>query len=304
MEFFKQLRENFNLDNIKGQVTNARKTAQTIESLLSLLQDNKLSSSVREMITNLKTLIIDQPNIVTINHYINHFLLKLNPENQPIVLKELLEVFQERWKNVDRKTAEVAFNLGDLDGKTLLFFGADKTMVALVDLCLVNQKNIKVLQVLARNDAAGKEQVVLLKEKGLTVKVVDLYNVARLSDDVHAVFLSADIIMHESFITKSGGHLLMSLAVQKAIPVYVLSDSRKILNKKILPASVLGSFINESKKPASEIWKGIPEGVEAVVFQFEEVPNNLVSKFVLEQKAYSPDELSHEVDKILVSKFI
>jgi translation initiation factor 2B subunit (eIF-2B alpha/beta/delta family) len=304
VEFFKQLRESFNLENIKGQVTSARKTAQVIESLLSLLQDNKISSSVREMITNLKTLIIDQPNIVTINHYINHFLLKLNPENQPIVLKELLEVFQERWKNVDRKTAEVAFRLHDYHEKSLLFFGADKSMTALVDSCMVNHKQLKVIQVLGRKDEAGKEQALELQEKAVPLTVVDLYNVARFFQQVDYVFLTADIVMHETFMTKSGGHLLASWAKSHQIPVLVMGDTRKILNKKILPSSVLGSFINEAKKSPSEIWAEIPQEIDGVVYLLEEAPNELVSHFVFEQNAYTPQDLSREVDKILVSKFI
>lgn len=304
MDLLKLFKENFNLENIKGQVTSARKTMQIIEALFSLLQDNKISASAREMINNLKTLIIDQPNIVTINHYINHFLLKLNPENQPIVLKEVLEVFHERWKNVDRKTAEIVFNTYDLDNKTILFFGAEKTMESIADICIVNHKKIKVIQVLGRKDDTAKEQVKALLEKDLPVQVVDLYNVARLKSKVDLVVLTADIIMHETFITKSGGHLLALLAREAGIPVVVIADSRKILNKKILPAKVLDSFINENQRSAAEVWADAPEGLQVINYYLEEMPNELISHFALEQHAYSPSELSHEVDKILVSKFV
>ncbi len=304
MDIIKLFKENFNLENIKGQVTSARKTMQIIEALFSLLQDNKISASAREMINNLKTLIIDQPNIVTINHYINHFLLKLNPENQPIVLKELLEVFHERWKNVDRKTAEILFNHYELENKTILFFGAEKTMESIADICNVNQKKIKIVQVLARNDSAAKEQVKNLLEKDLPVQVVDLYNTGRLKDRINLVVLTAEIIMHETFITKSGGQLLALWAKQLDIPVIVIADSRKILNKKILPTKVLDSFINENQRSATEIWADAPEGLQVINYYLEEMPNELIHHFVLEQEAYSPAELSHEVDKILVSKFV
>jgi translation initiation factor 2B subunit (eIF-2B alpha/beta/delta family) len=277
---------------------------QIIEALFSMLQDNKISASAREMINNLKTLIIDQPNIVTINHYINHFLLKLNPENQPIVLKELLEVFHERWKNVDRKTAEILFNTYDLDNKTILYFGAEKTMESIADICNVNHKKIKIVQVLARNDSAAKEQVANLLEKDLPVQVVDLYNTGRLKDKIDLVVLTAEIIMHETFISKSGGQLLALWARQLGIPVVVIADSRKILNKKILPAKVLDTLINENQRSAGEIWADAPEGLQVINYYLEEIPNELISHFVLEQHAYTPAELSHEVDKILVSKFV
>lgn len=304
MDIIKLFKENFNLENIRGQVTSARKTMQIIEALFSMLQDNKISASAREMINNLKTLIIDQPNIVTINHYINHFLLKLNPENQPIVLKELLEVFHERWKNVDRKTAEILFNTYDLDNKTILYFGAEKTMESIADICNVNHKKIKIVQVLARNDSAAKEQVANLLEKDLPVQVVDLYNTGRLKDKIDLVVLTAEIIMHETFISKSGGQLLALWARQLGIPVVVIADSRKILNKKILPAKVLDTLINENQRSAGEIWADAPEGLQVINYYLEEIPNELISHFVLEQQAYTPAELSREVDKILVSKFV
>lgn len=304
MDIFKTLRENFSLSNIKEQVTSAKNTAQMIESLLTLLQDNKISASVKEMLTNLKVVVVDQPNIVSINHFVNHFLLKLNPENQPIVLKELLEVFHERWKHVDRKTAQVAFNLYNFKNKRIAFFGQSESMLSLIDLCAVNQAHCKVVQILGKNDKESKEQAIAIRAKNTEVTAIDIFNTGKLRDKIDFLVLSSDIIMHETFIAKSGTHLLATWAKKNHIPVLVLSDSRKILNKKILPASVLGSFINESPKGAAEIWKSAPENIEIINYHLEEVENHLVDFFVLEQQAYPPAELSLEVDKILVSKFI
>ncbi len=304
MDIFKILKENFSLSNIKEQVASAKNTAQMIESLLTLLQDNKISSSVKEMLTNLKVVVVDQPNIVSVNHFVNHFLLKLNPENQPIVLKELLEVFHERWKHVDRKTAQVAYNLYNFKNKRIAFYGQNEAMVSLIDICAVHQAHCKAIQIIGKNDKEGKDQAVAIRAKNTEVTAVDIYNISRLKDQIDFLVLSSNIIMHETFIAKSGALLLATWAKQNHIPVLVLSDSRKILNKKILPASVLGSFINESPKPASEIWKSVPDNIEIFNYHLEEVDNHLVDFFVLEQQAYPPMELSQEVDKILVSKFI
>lgn len=71
------------------------------------------------MLQGLKTIITEKPNITSVNHFINHFLLQISPENQPIIIKELLEVFHERWKNVDRKTAETAIQQYDFNGKNI-----------------------------------------------------------------------------------------------------------------------------------------------------------------------------------------
>lgn len=304
MDLLKIFKDTFNVSNLTNQVASVKKTAQMVEALMTMLQDNKISASAREMLNGLSVLIKDQPNIVAINHFINHFLLKLNPEDQPIVLRELLEVFHDRWKNVDRKTADVAFNLNEFDDKTILFYGADKTMQSLVEACLTHQKKIKVIQALSKNDAAGKEQVEAILKHNISVTVTEIHNIARLKDEIDYIFLPAEIIMTDVFVSKAGAHLLASLGQLYNIPIFVLSDTRKILNKKYFPASVLESFVGESKKNASDVWKNAPSGVQVLNNTLEQVPNDVVTHFIFEHKAYNPEELSQEVDKILVSKFI
>ena len=87
------------------------------------------------------------------------------------------------------------------------------------------------------------------------------------------------------------------------IPVYVLADSRKILNKKYFPQSVLGTFIGKEEKSGDEIWKNAPENVDVVFNYIEEVPNKFISKFILEKEALTPDELVEKIDKVLVANF-
>jgi translation initiation factor 2B subunit (eIF-2B alpha/beta/delta family) len=304
MDLLKSFREKFSLTNIKEQVSTTKNTFQIIEGLLGLLQDNKIPSSAKEMLMNLKTLVIDQPNIVSINHFINHFLLRTNPENLPIVLKELLEVFHERWKHVDRKTAQIAFNLYNFKNKRIAFYGSSDAMLSLVEICVYNHAHSKVIQILGNNDKEGKEQVKQMISKNVEIQAVDLYNLGRMEDEIDFIILSSDIIMQDTFIVKAGTNLISIWAKQNHIPVLVLSDSRKILNTKILPSSIIDSFIKEAPKSASDIWKSAPEEVKITNFSLEEVKNDSVDFFILEQQAFPPNELSQEVDKILISKFI
>ena len=121
MSILKKLTDNPIVESAKA-LHNATKT---VNNLIQLISDNKVSNSVRDMLKGLKTVITEKPNITSINHYINHFLLKIDPEGQPIVIKELLEVFHERWKNVDRKTAEIAYQNYNFVNKTILLHGND-----------------------------------------------------------------------------------------------------------------------------------------------------------------------------------
>lgn len=299
MSIFKKISENPIVESAKA-LQNATKT---VNNLISLISDNKVSNSVREMLNGLRTVITEKPNITSINHYINHFLLKIDPENQPIVIKELLEVFHERWKNVDRKTAEIANQSFDFENKTILLYGNDTNIQSLIDLLNVNQKKINIVQVVSLQDKFGKEQATTVAAKGIEVKVIDDAGVGKFLTEIDIILLGCDIIMHETFITNSGAHLLAAAAKTYKIPVFVLADSRKILNKKYFPQSVLGTFIGKEEKSGDEIWKNPPENVEVVFNHIEEVPNKLITKFILEKEALTPHELIEKIDKVLVANF-
>ncbi|MDB5225834.1 MAG: Ribose 1,5-bisphosphate isomerase, partial [Bacteroidota bacterium] len=270
MDIFKIFRENKLVDSVQT----LQNTTKTVNNLISLISDNKVSNSVREMLKGLRTVIVEKPNISSVNHYINHFLLKIDPENQPIVIKELLEVFHERWKNVDRKTAEIANHNFDFENKTLLLYGNDINIQSLIELLDVSQKKFKVIQVVTSREV-GREQVKIIASKGIPVKAIDVSGMGKIFNEIDIILMGCDIIMHETFIAKSGTHLLLAAAKTYDIPVFVLADSRKILNKKFFPQSVIGTFIGKEEKSATQIWKDPPENVEVVFNYIEEIPNNI-----------------------------
>jgi hypothetical protein len=76
------------------------------------------------------------------------------------------------------------------------------------------------------------------------------------------------------------------------------------LNKKYFPSSVVDTFIGKNKKPIVDIWKDAPQNINVDYVHLEEIPNNLVTKFIFENEAYTPEELPEQVDKILIVKFI
>lgn len=299
MSIFKKITENPIVESAKA-LQNATKT---VNNLVSLMSDSNVSKSVKEMIAGLRTVITDRPNITSVNHYINHFLLKIDPENQPIVIKELLEVFHERWKNVDRKTAEIANQNFDFDNKTILLHGNDIHIQSLVDLLNVNTKKFSLIQLISKQDKIGKEQAEILAKKNIQVRVIDDAGVGKFLPEIDIILLGSNIIMHDVFITNAGAHLLAAAAKTYNIPVFVLSDSRTILNKKFFSQSIVDTFVGKDKKPASELWKGAPENVEVIYNHMEEVPNRLITKFILEKEALTSPELNDKIDKVLVTNF-
>jgi translation initiation factor 2B subunit (eIF-2B alpha/beta/delta family) len=299
MDIFKLFKEN----KLVESVQTLQSASKTVNNLISLISDSKISNSVREMLKGLRTVIVEKPNIASVNHYINHFLLKIDPENQPIVIKELLEVFHERWKNVDRKTAEVASHQFDFENKSILLFGSDINVQSLIELLDVHQKKFKVIQMVSLRDEIGKEQASTIASKGIHVKAIDKTGFGKLIPEIDVILMGCDIIMHDTFIARSGAHLVTAAAKTYDIPVYVLADSRKILNKKFFSQSVVNTLIGKEDKPGSQIWKNPPANVDVAFNYIEEVPNKLVTKFILEREALTPAELIDKIDKVLVANF-
>jgi translation initiation factor 2B subunit (eIF-2B alpha/beta/delta family) len=299
LDIFKIFKEN----KLVESVNSMQQAAKTTSSLISLISDNKVSLSVRDMLKGLRTILTEKPNIASVNHFINHFLLQIDPENQPIVIKELLEVFHERWKHVDRKTAEVANSLFDFEHKTIILHGKDMAVQSLIELMQVNQKKVNIIQLISTSDEHSKEQASNLATLGIPVKTIESAAAGKYLAQADAVLMGCEIVMHERFIVRSGAHVLCAAARHYNKPVFVLADSRKILNKKYFPQSVLDRFIGKYEKPASELWKDAPNGVEVDFDFIEEVPNTLVSNFVFEKQAYTPEELTEQVDKVLITRF-
>lgn len=305
MDIFKQIKDAVTGNKLVQPIQQAGKLAKTIDSLRQLVQDNKVSESVKDMIDGLMTLVKTRPNITGINHYFNHFLLRLDPENQPPVLKELLEVYHERWKNVERKTAKQAYEHIDFsDEVTLLLHGYEKSIIALIDMLVVHEKKVKIYQTLSRPNETGKLQAEKIVEKGYDVQFIDDHAIGQVLPNIDYVLIGAEKILREDFIITSGTHTLIAAAKYYKRPIFVLADSRRILNTKYFPEKVLDNILSEGKIPKRDLWKKAPDGIKISNFAKEQVPNYLVNKFILEDGVYDPEAIKHQIDKVMVSKFL
>ncbi len=304
MDIFKQLRDAVGSNKLMEPIHKINQMAKTVESLRSLLSDNKVSESAKDLINGLVTLVKTKPNINGINHYFNHLLLKLDPDNQPPVLKELLEVYHERWKNVDRKTAQVAYDLLALrDEPSFLLHGVEKSITSLMELMVVNQLKASIYQTLTRPNLIGKQQAEKIALIGYETQLIDDHAIGTVMAEVDYVLIGCELVLHNDFICAAGTHTLLATAQFYKRPVYVLADSRRILNSKYFPQNVLNNIVGEGKKAAKTIWKNPPEGIKINVYEKEQCPNYLVEKFIFEDGVFSPEELREQIDKVMVKKF-
>ncbi|MEZ5008918.1 MAG: hypothetical protein R2753_12270 [Chitinophagales bacterium] len=304
MDLFKQLKEAVSGNKLMEPIHQINKITKTVDSLKSLLKDSKVSQSVKDMINGLMTLIKTKPNIAGINHYFNHFLLKLDPDNQPPVLKELLEVYHERWKNVDRKTAKLAFEHIDFSEEvSILLHGNEKSIHSLFEALIVEEKKVKVYQTIGRPSEIGKLQAEKIAAIGYEVNFIEDNAIGQVLPEIDYVLIGCELILREDFVSDAGTHTLIASAKYYKRPIFLLADSRRILNTKYFPQNVLSNIIGEGKLPDKSIWKNSPENVKIDNYSKEHIPNYLITKFILEDGLYDPEEIKDQTDKVMVGKF-
>lgn len=303
MDWWKNLSEKWNIDKLVAPVTNAKKYYQMLDNLLNLVNDSKVSASVKEMAKGLSILLKSQPNIVSINHFINHWLLRIDPDDQPIVIKELLEVFHERWKNVDRKTASVLYNLTTPNEKKVCVHGCDKAIESFIEQIAVEQQKIEIFHTISKPAIDSRQQMERLLKNNFTINAFSTEQSGKYLAEVDFLVIPATILMHDVFIAPVGSYLLSATMEALGKPTYIVADSRKILNKKYFPKSILDTLINESKKPISEIWKNAPSEITLTNTYLETIPYHLIDSIVLENEVVQGDYFNEQVDKVLISKF-
>lgn len=304
MDILKQLREAVGGHKIMEPVQRLNQVIQTIDALRSLLKDSKVSQSVKDRIQGLVTLTTTRPNLTGINHYFNHFLLRMDPENQPPVLRELLEVYHERWKNVERKTARVAYELIDFSEETVvLVHGAEVSVTALFDILKVERAQVRVYQTVGRPGMSGRKQAEAIAEAGFSVTLIDDHTIGEILPDCDLVLTGCEVVLHNDLIHIAGTHSLLAAAHYYHRPVFVLGDSRRIMNAKFFPQNVLQTLIGEGKARPDLVWKGAPDSIEVYSPEKEQIPNYLIARFVFEDGSYAPEELKAQIDKVMVTKF-
>ena len=101
------------------------------------------------------------------------------------------------------------------------------------------------------------------------------------------MLIGADSITDKYAINKVGSAMLVKLAGDYGLPVYVCADSWKYDNKE--------TKIEE--RPAEEVWKNAPRGVTVINYAFDKIEERLIRKIVSEIGIYEHEDFIKSVKK-------
>ena len=122
-------------------------------------------------------------------------------------------------------------------------------------------------------------QAEYLSRLGSNIKFIHESAVAKFIDKIDFAVFGTDLIAADKFLNKTGTFLISLLFNHYNKPVYVISDSRKIVNTQKLSEKIKSGLLTEREKPIKELWENPPKNVKPINYYFEFTPNNLANFF-------------------------
>ncbi|MCF8364887.1 MAG: hypothetical protein K9H16_03845 [Bacteroidales bacterium] len=225
---------------------------------------------------------------------VSHFMkyLKINideitkGQKSNDLLFDVVKQYDKRWKNANAEVAAITSNFFDLQNKTILLHSNSSVITSFFSTLSARNIRISIVQTESRPENEGQYQAMKLANLGFDVKFIVDTAAAFMMDKVDMMFTGADQIHKNYFVNKIGTYSLALLCREKKIPLYVLADSRKIMDTNTKPEDLYNI-----QRPGKDIWNVNHENIEAVNFYFEPIPVELVTNFFTETRVLLPSEL-------------
>ena len=285
-------------DNQSGSSEILHQILQVIR--LYLKDTDEDPASVRKVVNEaLKELLASFGTMSVLFHFVNHLFLAMDHADKHLTLNQYLlgviRDYEMAWEDAPQRLAHNAYKTIDFQQKTVLVHSNSSALGHLFSYLKKQQVSVDIIQTESRPAYEGRVLAIQLADLGYQVKLITDANISRYMDQVDMAIVGADSISEDCFINKTGTQLIALACQHFKIPFYVLSDSRKLI-----PQSVHFPF-EEAPKSGKEILEEPHPNIEAENYYFEEIPNTLVTSFILEDRILQGTEISNLLQHTQVS---
>jgi translation initiation factor 2B subunit (eIF-2B alpha/beta/delta family) len=276
MKKFKNRIRNIITDNKSGSTTILNDTIDAVRDFIRENQDFDKQILVEE----LKNLYGHHSNFIVLFHFVNTLFSELEKSSENLIL--FIDNYRNKWETAIDKSCRNFINDIDLSGKSVLLH-SNSTAIHKLFAHLGDLKvPVTVYQTFSSPAGEGKVQAEYIGSLGFDVRFIHEDNIDRFVKDIDLAVFGADIISENEFLNKSGTFSLALMLNRIEKPVYILADSRKVLNVRELPEKIISGLITEKEKPAEELWNNPPPNVRPVNYYFGMTPDKLITGFYLE----------------------
>jgi len=265
-------------DNQSGSVTILDK----VIVLIKKLADSDINNSdLKSRLSRVKAGVLSTfPHFKVSDHYLTHLTAMINSGEGNINLSESIKDFNHsyllEWKDCNERIAINFTSMIDLEGRTVLVHSNSSVVVAVFKKYAKVGLNVSVLQTEARPAFEGRIQAGRIAELGFEVSIIADAALARIIDTVDLIFFGSDGIFSDAFVNKIGTHMISVMSDLNNKPVYLLADSRKIVNH---PAP---KIFFEEPKPPEMLWANPSLNVTPLNYYFELTPRSLIRRIFTE----------------------
>ncbi len=269
-------------DNQSGSVTILDKVITLIEKLAdSGINTSELKSRFSRVSTSVLSTF---PHFKVIDHYLSHLTAMINSADGDNVLSKSIKNFNHgyllEWKDCNERVSENFTSTIDLGGQTVLVHSNSSLVFAVFNEYAKDGLNVSVLQTEARPALEGRVQAGRIAELGYEVSIIADTALARVFDTVDLVIFGSDTVFNDAFVNKIGTHMICIMSDLNNKPVYLLADSRKIVDE-MAPKVFL-----EEPKPPEMIWDNPSSNVTPVNYYFELIPSTLIRQIFTETRDF------------------
>lgn len=238
-------------------------------------------------------------------HFINELFKFIEcvkeEKNCNTLILEFINEYENHWSQANKLIFNNLVNIYDINNKSILLHSNSITIINLLKEFKANNINIDVYQTVSYPEKEGITHANNISDLGFNVTLVDDLSLTSALDNINIVFLGADSIFEDYFINKSGSKSIAILAKNNAIPIFVISDSRKILNQKNLNSLLVEKYSNEKSNVNID---NLSTNVKYINNSYEKVPNNYVSRFIIEKGVYSSKNINSFSNQFSLSRYL
>lgn len=276
-----------NWDDLLSQIRDDRQhgSAQLYQQTLAVIAKAALESAVTkrsDLGAVIQAVIQAQPAMAPF-HFLAHKLESITSGPEEAITARVVTLVDELQRSAQLAGERIAANFErlNLSPGSIMLHSNSGTVRELIRQCFNPDTTIFISE--ARPDLEGLILAGDLVIEGFVVKTFVDDARAAVMKDVDLVILGSDWVTETDFTNKIGTYSLALTARELGKPVYVAVDRTKFVWRRYRPTSMATSAYAESFYQSQ---------------LFEETPNQLVSSFVTDFGAFSPQQAAFQFETI------
>lgn len=196
----------------------------TIDVIVNYLSTDVFSEIT--LINQLDDLSKTFPDFAILNHFVSGINKAGNTKKE---LLDFISDYKSKWANVDQDISNHFLNRIKVDDLAILLHSNSRTIHALFEEIARRNLSVNVFQTESLPGGEGILQADYLRKLGFKVFMIKDDDVINQIRKLDMFLIGADRIEPENVINKVGSLTIALLFTEKGKPVYVLADSRKII---------------------------------------------------------------------------